>query len=281
MYRCGGAPHHRYRSVAIVVSWLLLARALRWLALLLTLSLLSACGRVVLPDGEGNRFAEIQALSFDARPRIAVAAVLDKSRGRHSLERHLGLVSESPGAALVLSGIGDMLIDALFRSGRFIVLEREGLDELFLEQALLDELLEGGGRVELGDAAGGELEGAELLLVAAISHFDPGGDGGVAFPIPIYLNRHNDLGLLDLNIVRSRVTMEIRIIEVRSGRVVASTAVEGRARSVEGSMSLLIRRDGWDVTLPDVLTAFANTPLEVALQRMVQAAVLSLVDSGF
>ncbi|NCO19142.1 MAG: hypothetical protein GW900_03680, partial [Gammaproteobacteria bacterium] len=77
-------------------------------------------------------------------------------------------------------GMADMLTTALVNSGRYIVLERDSLDSVLGEQDL-----GASGRIRQGTAAAiGEIEGAELLVVAAVTEFgDSGGTqaGGGGF----------------------------------------------------------------------------------------------------
>ncbi|MGL1446895.1 CsgG/HfaB family protein, partial [Vibrio parahaemolyticus] len=67
--------------------------------------------------------------------------------------------------------------------------------------------------------------------------------------------------------------MDIRVIDTATGRIVASTAVEGRNSSYGiGLDGLLTSRTGY-IALPGVLDFFSNTPVQQALQKMVTAAI--------
>ena len=113
--------------------------------------------------GQGPSIEEAQAQPYDGpKARIAVADFEDKmsSSGQYRAEHGRGMA--------------DMLAAALFNSNRYIVLERQKLSYVIAEQDL-----GASGRMKRQTAAPiGELEGAELLVVAAVTGFDPGASGG-------------------------------------------------------------------------------------------------------
>jgi curli biogenesis system outer membrane secretion channel CsgG len=175
----------------------------------------------------------------------------------------------------VLAGIRDMLITELFGSGRFIVLERDALDAILSEQEFSHS-------AKVGDATRiprAQLEGADLVVVGALTAFDAGASGG-ALPIPIPLSDRGDWGVLNLSAKRGHVAMDLRVIEVSTGRVIHSTAVEGRNWSMGLDFAGLFRSGHRVVRLPGLLRLFSNTPVEEALQKMVTAATLRIAEAA-
>lgn len=249
---------------------------------LLLLVLLTGCSggaNVVL--GEGRRIGEIQGEPYNGpRKRIAVAAVLDHtgSKGASDITRQIGLLTGSDRKAKasdILSGIRDLMTTALFNTDRFILLEREGLDEVIAEQTFQE------GDRSLPSKLKRKLEGAELLLLTAVTDFDMGASGGFAFPIPIKLNDRGDIGILDVEMRSAHVAMDLRLVDVATGRVVATTAVEGSARKFGVAMAGVFSANGGHLRLPGLLSLFNNTPIEGATLEMVDSAAHELVKQAF
>jgi curli biogenesis system outer membrane secretion channel CsgG len=148
------------------------------------------------------------------KARIAVARFTDKSgKGR---------------AAGIGTGMADMLATALFQTGRYIVLERQNLQDVIGEQDL-----GASGRVRQQSAAPiGQIEGAELLVTAAITEFEPGSSGGEA-GIGAAGQRGggqsnlagklfgNVVGKLAGSIQNSHIALDLRLIDTRTSRVVS------------------------------------------------------------
>lgn len=237
-----------------------------------------------ITSGEGG--ASIAAAQGEAyngpKARIAVGKIIDKSgdAGKRSLNYQLGLMNRTsgdgglPDATRVASGIQDMLTTALFNSNRFIVLERANIKDVLVEQDFSTS-----GRV--GDASHipmSQIEGAELLVVGAITGFDAGVGGG-ALPIPIPIGRNGDFATLNLAFKRGFVSMDLRVIDVKTSRVVSTVVVEGNATKFGAAVAGYARssRHGGYIRLPVVLSGFENTPMEKAINKMVDAAVDFLV----
>ena len=164
-------------------------------------------------------------------------------------------------------GVSDMLTTALFRSNRFIVLERgEGLDELKEELDLMDT-----GYIEEGKGAEkGLMEGADILLMGAITEFEPkasgvgGGIGGLHLGSGI-------LGGVLGGKEEAYIKADLRLVDVRRSRVINAATVEGQATSwkVGGLGGALVG----DVALGGALGGYKNTPMEKAVRDMLDAAV--------
>ncbi len=167
-------------------------------------------------------------------------------------------------------GIRDMLVDALVKTGKFIVLERgEGLG------AIKEELELGqSGLVQPGKAPQpGMLEGADILVVGSIVAFEPnaggikGGIGGLVPKIPI-------LGGIKLGKEDAYIAVVLRLIDVRTGRIINSTRVEGKASSfsVGGLGGGLLGT----VPLGGGLEVYKNTPMEKAVMVLLDNAVKAI-----
>jgi curli biogenesis system outer membrane secretion channel CsgG len=245
----------------------------------LTVVGLTGCATTAeVTHGGGATISQAQAERYEGpKARIAVGQIIDKSgTGKSSLTHQLGLLGgAAPNAAGVLGGIRDMITTALFQSNRFIVLEREYLKDVLVEQEFA-----GSGRVgETSRIPAGEVEGAELLVVGAITGFDAAAAGGGGFPIPIPINRQGDVVILDLELRKAFVSMDLRVIDTRTARIVATVAVEGTAHKFGAGLSGYAHtRYGGNVHIPVILRGFANTPVERAISDMVDAAVANVVE---
>lgn len=246
--------------------------ALCWVALG---ALLGCASSSVVVRGGGVGLEEALAEPASGKKyRIAVAPIVDKSGSRHrSLYYQLTLMNaqrvelERLQPAAITEGVRDMLVTELFGSKRFIVLDRAMLDQVLVEQEFTQGLKVG----ETTRLPLGELEGAELLVIGAITSFDAGTElRRIAIP---FVFDDDDLGVLGLGFARGQVVMDLRVVDVRTGRVVASAAVRGRNDSAEVSLDAVLNNGDFRIALPKVLTAFRNTPVERALQEMVTAAV--------
>ncbi|MGH8455609.1 MAG: CsgG/HfaB family protein [Stenotrophobium sp.] len=230
----------------------------------------------VISGAGGAGIAQAQARSSTALPRIAVGAIIDKTdpADEKSIARQLALVNalHKQGDPLtpqgITSGVRDMLTTALFSSNKFIVLERENINDAMVEQEFSQS-------ARVGDATRipmGQMEGAQLLVVGAITAFDAGVGGG-AIPIPVPLSRNGDYGILNVSAKRGYVAMDLRVIDAVTGRVVNSTSVEGKNWHFGMDFTGVFGFSGGAIALPGLLKYFSNTPVEEALQKMVDAAV--------
>jgi len=230
--------------------------------------------------GGGDAIAYVQGLSENARPRIAVLPVLDKTApyGNKSLDLNLVLLNlyrtkeQEVSKAQFTEGVRDMLVTELFNSKGFIVLDRAALPQIVAEQAFAESPRFDPKTTE----PGGALEGAQYLVAAAITAFDTGSEGG-ALPIPIPGVISSDvsaLGVLNLGYKKGYVAMDVRVLDAKTGRVLRTTAVEGNNTKMGVDLAVVAAVRGFGVTqLPEPIKAFKNTPIEAALQKMSIAAI--------
>lgn len=237
--------------------------------------------------GGGESIAAIQALPENARPRVAVLPVLDRTPayGSKSLDLSLILVNlgrpkeQEVSKEAFTAGVHDMLVTELFNSKGFIVLERDALPLVVAEQAFAESP-----RFDpKATQPGGALEGAQYLIAAAITAFDTGSEGG-AVPIPIPGVINSDvaaLGLLNLGYKKGYVAMDLRVLDAKTGRVLRTTAVEGNNTKYGVDMTVIAAARGFGVTqLPEPIKVFKNTPIEAALQKM-SIAAMEEIAKGF
>ena len=179
----------------------------------------------------------------------------------------------------VAAGIRDMMINAIFSSGKFIVLERDAIDKINWEQEFSGSGLVG----EKTRIPTGEIEGAELLLIGSVNTCEAktsGGSLGGIFDsataellgLP-YTTETTEGGVSWEN---AKAAMELRLVDTRTSRVVAATTVEGKARSV--LFGARKTEYSWNAgALPSGFLYYQNTPVEEAFRKMIDATVEFLV----
>lgn len=205
----------------------------------------------------GPGMAEARAEAYDGpKARIAVARFEDKTGASSRWwNPQLG------------DGMADQLTTALFQTNRFIVLERGGgLDDVLSEQDF-----GASGRVR-GDTAAaiGEIEGAELLVVAAVTELS-GNTGGTRGSVRTGNRALDFAGGLMGGRQTSHMAIDLRIVDATTSRVIAATSVEGTA--TDWDMAGNAMRYGANVDLGGALSGWKNTPLEKALRAVINEAV--------
>jgi len=176
--------------------------------------------------GQGPGMEQAQAERYDGpKARIAVADFEDKMSSTGQYRAEYG------------RGMADMLATALFNTNRYIVLERQNLTYVLAEQDL-----GASGRIKRETAAPiGELEGAELLVTAAVTGFDPGvsGAGGSVGGVLGHIfgkAAGESFGNVAGGFRRAQIALDVRIVDTRTGRVVAANSVQGSATEFSGSL---------------------------------------------
>lgn len=158
------------------------------------------------------------------------------------------------GSGEIGTGMSDMLADALFNSGRFIVLEREHVGEVIEEQDF-----GASGRVKKDTAAAiGEIEGAQLLIRGSVTQFEPKCRGASA---------------LIVSGGQACVALNLRIVDAKTGRVVNATTVEGTSGAA--SVGLIFATS----PLPIGLGAYSRTPMEAAIRNSIETAVKYIAET--
>jgi len=175
----------------------------------------------------------------------------------------------------VAGGVRDMIINSLFNSNRFIILERQTMSEISWEQEF-SHSNRAGGKTAIPI---GEIEGAELLLIGSINTLDAKESGGeiggiISSVISEFAGvSHAEKTVnADLSWDSAKTAMEIRLVDTRTSRIVAATTVEGSSTNVGfgASETSYTYNAG---SLPKGFSMYHNSPVEDALRKMVDEAV--------
>ncbi len=205
-------------------------------------------------ESSGRSMAEVQAEHYNGpKARIAVARFDNKTAD-----------SQNWYSPQIGDGMADMLTTALVNSGRYIVLERGAIDDVLGEQDL-----GASGRVRSDTAAAiGEIEGAELLVVAAVTEF--GDSGGMQGSVGGG-KWGRALGAIAGGTRSAHMAIDLRVVDATTSRILAATSVEGEAKdfNIGGALA------GYtgSVGLGGSLSSWKNTPREKALREVIEAAV--------
>jgi curli biogenesis system outer membrane secretion channel CsgG len=205
-------------------------------------------------ESSNINMAEVQGEHYNGpKARIAVARFENKTAD--SMDWYSPSIGD---------GMADMLTTALVNSGRYIVLERESLDTVMDEQDL-----GASGRVRQDTAAAiGEIEGAELLVVAAVTEFS-GNAGGTSGGLGGDVGRV--FGAISGGSRKAHMAVDLRVVDASTSRILAATSVEGEAKdfNLGGALS------GYtgSYSLGGSLSGWKNTPREKALRAVIEAAV--------
>ena len=209
-------------------------------ALALPLAGCYGASATVVDTGPAPTVQQAQAAPYDGpQKRIAVTAFEFR---------------DGEGSSQIGEGMSDMLTNALFNTGKFIVLERERLDEVMEEQDRANS-----DRFKKETAAPkGQLEGAELLVRGSVIQFESKCRGG-----SIIIAAGSE----------ACMAINLRIIEAKTGRVVNATTVEGTS----GKSRVGILFSGG--SLPVGLGTYSNTPMEAAIRNCIETAVQHIAST--
>lgn len=177
-------------------------------------------------------------------------------------------------AANATSAIGDglreMFLTALHGMGRFIVVERIDLRGLAAEQALSRSSM---ARNDMAIPAG-RMDVADLMVYGAVTEFEieAGGTGfGIGVPvkgIPLSLGRSSR---------ESHIAIDIRVVDVATGRLIITRRITGSATG--SSTSLQLSPQVKNMTLPIGIENFKNTPMEEAIRSCIQEAAQAICNN--
>lgn len=156
-------------------------------------------------------------------------------------------------------GIGDMLISALRETGCFEVLERESLEELKQEMALMGKKI--------------ELEAADFLVggsVTSLTMETTNTNLGLGI-IPV-------LSAVDIKKTKAVVGMDIRIIDVNSGKITFTKSYE--ANNQKSGLGIGAGAGWHGVGFGGIYSQLKGTALEEVVRDVVVRATVDIVGAG-
>lgn len=208
---------------------------------------------------------QVQLEPYDGpKARVAVYRFADQSaKGGGGYSRRTGWFTAEIG-----NGMADMLNDALLQSNRFIVVDRQSLQDVLMEQDLGAT-----GRVRKDTAAAiGQIEGADLLIKGSVTEFEPGSAGAGAgallggFGLPGAV-----IGGALGSVQQSHVAIVVQIVDAKTSRYLFSSTVEGKANDF--NLGGLLGGFGGNVIGATGLGVWQKTPVEKAIRVAILNAV--------
>jgi curli biogenesis system outer membrane secretion channel CsgG len=166
-------------------------------------------------------------------------------------------------------GLNAMLVAALIRTGQFVVVERVAMGDIQLEQ----DLGKSGATTAATAAAPGKMLGASAIVRATVTKFEANaGGGGLQIGLPFGRLLGGTAGVTGQHAV---VEFNLRIIDTRTGQIIATSKASGTADSTNTNVALVNTNSGANVGA----SSFKNTPLGEAAESAINAAVKQ-IDLG-
>jgi curli biogenesis system outer membrane secretion channel CsgG len=169
-------------------------------------------------------------------------------------------------------GLTEMMVSELLKTGRFIVVERKAIDDVFAEQKLQQS-----GAVNQETAAQvGRLVAAQFLIRPEITEFSYGQaagtkGGAVKVPVKVPLAGRVRVGGGKAKIT-AKLVLDSRVVEVETGQI--TTSVKSEAEADQSMTNFDLGTAVFDYNQSD----FQKTPLGWATREAVSDAVKQLVD---
>ncbi len=157
----------------------------------------------------------------------------------------------------------EMLLTALHNSGRFIVVERMDIKGLAAEQALSRSAM---ARPDMA-IPGAQMDVADVMISGAVTEFESesrGSDFQLGMPGVPFVASHGGK--------TSHMAIDIRVVDVRTGRLLLAKRITGSADASKGSFGASPTISG--KSLPFSFGSFRNTPMEKAIRDAVVRATL-------
>lgn len=245
--------------------------------ILSTLMIFTGCLQgIAQPTAHVDRGLETQMPPYHG-PKAAVSVAkfewkVGNTGSRTTTIRGMGdspiTITREQGGAM--TGLRDMLTTTLVQSRRYRVLERQEFGSIQDEISLAEQ-----GYVEKKTAiTKGKVKGSDLLVIAAITGWDPGTSGTSG---GIGVGGFGGLGGLMGGIRRSTMAMDIRIVDTSTSEVLAATRVEGTATDV--NLGVFAGGMIGSVGLGGGLTSYANTPMEKAIRTCLYEAAKYITEN--
>lgn len=187
------------------------------------------------------------------------------------------------GTQYIGDGLREMLATALFESLRFNVLDRLDPKGLTAEQKLSYSKMAAAGSPKLGR----QMEVAELMMYGTVTEFESEAAGaGLKADVPTtWDSAQIKAGSGSLRGKKAHMAIDVRVVDVASGRLVAARRIAGSAASYmatfgldfEGRVSSHGRKHR--LRTPASLGAFKNTPMELAIRDCIYRSVIYATQS--
>jgi curli biogenesis system outer membrane secretion channel CsgG len=207
------------------------------------------------PGGPGQETAATQAVQLTYPPYDGLKKRLAVIRFENKVRTPIPDESWKIG-----EGLTEMLTTELFKTGRFIMVERAALTDIVKEQELGQT-----GLVRKETAARvGELLGAQLLITGAVTEFEArsgGGGGGVGYA-----------GFaLKLRTESAHVGVDVRLVDSSTGQILKSFNADAKAQSTGIGFAANIQGVAFGSD------AFDKTPLGQAAREAMYKAVMFII----
>lgn len=163
------------------------------------------------------------------------------------------------------AAIGEMLSTALANTERFIVLASQEEVKELAEEINLGQ----SGYVEEGRGPEkGLMEGADILVTGAVTGFEPdaGGKGGALGGL-----KKRAFGAAGVKIKSAKILMDIKLIDIRTRRIIKATSLEGKSTS--WGAGIAGARWSSDMPLAGALGIYSNQPMEKAVRHLLANTV--------
>jgi len=181
----------------------------------------------------------------------------------------------------VADGLSDMMATALVNTNRFIVLERDALSDIIKEQNL-----GASGRVNPKSAPPiGQIEGAELLVMGAITEYEPMhfSVGGIALGLltgatSVAINQKVHRAPLGaIMYTDALIGADIRVVDTRTSRILFSASLKADAKDFGGGIIGVI--GGGKTTVPLGFGGFQHTGIKLAMRVLINKAVAFIAQN--
>lgn len=161
------------------------------------------------------------------------------------------------------NGLREMLQTALFESNYFIVVDRMDTAGISAEQLLSDSFMANPDAI----LQQGKMDPAEVMVYGTLIALE-GGGGGLRIKIP----------WMPINLggthYEAKATVELRVVDSATSRVIAVSRVDSTAESGKGSFGTTLK----GIDIPVELEMFKNTPLELCIRDSIYRAIINLLQ---
>ena len=171
------------------------------------------------------------------------------------------------GAANLGSGLSEILVTELVRSGRFLVVEREAIQDIVKEQELG---MTGLVRKETAPKTG-VMSGAQFMIKGAVTEFsDRAGGGAIALGF-----RRGEIGGGSRT---AYVGIDVRIVDNATGQVYASYNAHAKAKSTKANVGVSFSHNSDNFKIGT--KTFFSTPLGKATRQAVQKVMKFILEES-